>query len=190
VVHLLVTKFTRIATWVMADILSRRERSALMSRVRMRDTNPERAVRSVLHSMGFRFRLHRSDLPGTPDIVLAKYSAMILVHGCFWHRHPACRKATTPKTRIRFWVAKFQANKTRDRMVRRRLASCARTQMQRQSQCDGHILRQRRSRKRPLYAVHGILGARMRPENDITTPGGFRRAPCKLRLFLRSRCLE
>ena len=105
----------------MADTLSRKQRSALMSRVRARNTNPERVVRSVLHSMGFRFRLHRNDLPGTPDIVLPKYSTVVLVHGCFWHRHAACRKATTPKTRIPFWAAKFQANEIRDRKVRRRL---------------------------------------------------------------------
>ena len=113
---------TQIATRPVVDTLSPTMRSALMSRVRTRNTNPERVVRSVLHSMGFRFRLHRSDLPGTPDIVLPKYSAVILVHGCFWHRHAACYKATTPKTRIRFWAAKFQANKIRDRKVRRGLA--------------------------------------------------------------------
>jgi len=95
-----------------------------MSRVRAHDTKPERVVRSVLHSMGYRFRLHRSELPGTPDIVLAKFSTVILVHGCFWHRHAACPKATTPKTRTRFWAAKFQANKARDRRVRRKLIAC------------------------------------------------------------------
>ena len=105
----------------MVDVLSRADRSALMGRVRARDTSPERAVRCALHALGFRFRLHRRDLPGTPDIVLPRYSAVILVHGCFWHRHPGCRKATAPATRMTFWTAKFQANVARDRSVRRKL---------------------------------------------------------------------
>src|SRR4029077_8657130 len=107
----------------MVDILSGRARSALMSRVRQHHTAPERAVRSSLHRMGFRFRLHRRDLPGTPDIVLPRYSIAIFVHGCFWHRHVRCRRTTTPKTRTAFWMAKFRANVMRDHKVRGRLAS-------------------------------------------------------------------
>jgi DNA mismatch endonuclease, patch repair protein len=107
----------------MADTLSQRDRSVLMSRIRARDTEPERLVRSRLHKMGFRFRLHRNDLPGTPDIVLPKYATAIFVHGCFWHRHVRCKKATMPKTRTAFWASKFQANVARDRIVRRRLVS-------------------------------------------------------------------
>ena len=91
------------------------ERSALMSRVGGRDTKPEMAVRSALHRMGFRYRLHRRDLPGTPDIVLSRHKLVILVHGCFWHRHSGCRHSTTPKTRTAFWAAKFDANIERDR---------------------------------------------------------------------------
>jgi DNA mismatch endonuclease (patch repair protein) len=106
---------------IVVDVLSRADRSALMGRVRARDTSPERAVRRALHALGFRFRLHRRDLPGTPDIVLPRYSTVILVHGCFWHRHPGCKKATTPSTRMKFWAAKFQANVARDHSVRRKL---------------------------------------------------------------------
>jgi DNA mismatch endonuclease (patch repair protein) len=86
-----------------------------MSRIRSTDTAPERAVRSILHRMGFRFRLHRRDLPGTPDVVLPRHRTVVFVHGCFWHRHPECRYAYEPKSRQEFWRAKFAANVTRDR---------------------------------------------------------------------------
>jgi DNA mismatch endonuclease, patch repair protein len=86
-----------------------------MRSVRRSDTTPEIAVRRALHSLGFRFRLHRKDLPGTPDIVLPKYRQAIFVHGCFWHRHPGCKKATSPKTRHQFWTEKFEHNVARDR---------------------------------------------------------------------------
>lgn len=90
------------------------ERSALMSRIRGRDTAPELRVRRALHAMGYRFRLQRRDLPGTPDIVLPRHRIALFVHGCFWHRHPGCRSATTPRTRANFWQAKFAANVWRD----------------------------------------------------------------------------
>jgi DNA mismatch endonuclease, patch repair protein len=106
---------------IVVDVLSRADRSLLMGRVRARDTRPERTVRCALHALGFRFRLHRRDLPGTPDIVLPRFSTVILVHGCFWHRHPGCQKATTPSTRTKFWAAKFQSNVARDRSVHRKL---------------------------------------------------------------------
>lgn len=99
----------------MADVFTRAERSRVMSLIRSRDTRPERAVRSMLHRGGYRFRLHRADLPGSPDIVLAKYRTVIFVHGCFWHRHRGCRYATTPKSRTEFWVRKFESNVSRDR---------------------------------------------------------------------------
>ncbi|MCA1469632.1 DNA mismatch endonuclease Vsr [Bradyrhizobium sp. IC3195] len=107
----------------MADILDAKRRSALMSRVGPRNSKPERAVRSCLHRLGFRFRLHRSDLPGTPDIVLPKHSAVLFVHGCFWHRHLGCKKSTMPSTRRSFWISKFEANVARDRRVKRKLRS-------------------------------------------------------------------
>jgi DNA mismatch endonuclease, patch repair protein len=98
----------------MVDPISGQRRSWNMSRIRSRDTAPEVRLRSLLHRAGFRFRLHGSKLPGRPDIVLARYRAVILVHGCFWHRHQNCRNATTPGTRREFWQAKFDSNVARD----------------------------------------------------------------------------
>lgn len=86
-----------------------------MARIRGRDTRPEMAVRHFAHALGFRYRLHRRDLPGTPDIVFTRFHTVIFVHGCFWHRHEGCRRATMPKTRRDFWQAKFNANVERDR---------------------------------------------------------------------------
>jgi DNA mismatch endonuclease (patch repair protein) len=89
-------------------------RSALMKRVRRAHTAPELAVRRALHGMGFRFRLHPKDLPGTPDLVLPRHRVAVFVHGCFWHRHPRCKRATIPKTRADFWSDKFRSNVQRD----------------------------------------------------------------------------
>lgn len=99
----------------MSDPPTKPERSALMARVRRADTAPEIAVRKLLHALGYRFRLHRKDLPGTPDIVFPARKKALFVHGCFWHRHQGCKKATTPKTRVEFWKDKFAANEARDR---------------------------------------------------------------------------
>lgn len=85
-----------------------------MARVQGKNTKPELAVRKIAHSLGYRFRLHRKDLPGSPDIVFPASRAIIFVHGCFWHRHAGCRKATTPKTRAEFWGQKFRTNTLRD----------------------------------------------------------------------------
>ena len=76
---------------------------------------PERSLRKQLFAAGLRFRVQRKDLPGRPDIVLAKFGAVIFVHGCFWHRHPECRFTTTPKSNAQFWSEKFQRNVARDR---------------------------------------------------------------------------
>lgn len=97
------------------DIYTPKQRSALMAKVRKANTRPEIVIRCLLHRLGFRFRLHRHDLPGTPDIVLPKLRTVIFVHGCFWHRHGRCNKATTPSNNAAFWQAKFKANKIRDR---------------------------------------------------------------------------
>lgn len=97
------------------DRLSRERRSWNMSRIGSKDTRPELVVRSLLHRLGYRFRLHRSDLPGCPDIALPRYSTVIFVHGCFWHRHRSCKYAYTPKSRVAFWQRKFEANVQRDR---------------------------------------------------------------------------
>ena len=90
-------------------------RSRNMAAIRGKDTAPELAIRRILHAMGLRFRLHRKDLPGRPDIVLPKHRTVVFVHGCFWHRHEDCRHTTTPKTRQEFWQTKFAANVERDR---------------------------------------------------------------------------
>ena len=90
------------------------QRSRNMSAIKSKNTKPEITVRKVLHSMGYRFRLHGKDLPGSPDIVLPKYKTVIFVHGCFWHRHENCKYATTPKTREEFWNNKFRSNAERD----------------------------------------------------------------------------
>ncbi len=103
------------------DVLSEERRSWNMSRIRDRDTKPERQVRSMLHRMGYRFRLNRSDLPGKPDIVLPRYRTVVLVHGCFWHRHKRCKYAYTPKSRQQFWKSKFSKNVERDQKVIRAL---------------------------------------------------------------------
>lgn len=107
----------------MVDRLSVERRSWLMSRVRSRDTSPELRVRRIAHGMGLRFRLHRRDLPGRPDLVFPKYKTVVFVHGCFWHRHPLCPKASTPKTKIEFWEEKFRRNQQRDRDNITRLVS-------------------------------------------------------------------
>ena len=105
----------------MADCLSKEQRSYCMSQIRSVDTKPEILVRSFLHKKGFRFRLHSKDLPGKPDIVLPKYKTVIDVRGCFWHRHPNCRNATTPSTNADFWNRKFAANVSRDKLHERQL---------------------------------------------------------------------
>ena len=99
------------------------KRSRNMSAIRSKNTKPEIAVRKLLHSMGYRFRLHRKDLPGSPDIVLPKYKTVIFVHGCFWHRHKNCKYASTPKTRQEFWEAKFRENINRDKLNQENLSS-------------------------------------------------------------------
>ncbi len=106
---------------VVTDTLSKAARSRLMSKIRGKDTGPERQVRSLLHRAGYRFRLHGSDLPGRPDIVLPKHRAVVFVHGCFWHRHKGCKGATVPKTHRKFWAEKFARNVANDQKHIRRL---------------------------------------------------------------------
>ena len=97
------------------------QRSRNMSAIKSKNTKPEIIVRKLLHSMGYRFRLHRKDLPGSPDIVLPKYKTVIFVHGCFWHRHENCKYASTPKTRKEFWENKFKVNLKRDAEVQEKI---------------------------------------------------------------------
>ena len=105
----------------MTDIITPAERSALMSRIRGVDTNPELFVRRSLHAMGYRYRTHVRELPGRPDLVFSRRHAVIFVHGCFWHRH-GCRKTYVPKTRESFWQRKFAGNVNRDKRNERLLA--------------------------------------------------------------------
>ena len=99
----------------MTDIVDSKRRSKMMAGIRGRDTGPERTVRRIAHRMGLRFRLHRKDLPGRPDLVFPKHRLAVFVHGCFWHRHRGCRYAYTPKSHVAFWTGKFAANVARDR---------------------------------------------------------------------------
>ena len=92
-----------------------------MSLVKSRNTKPELAVRRAAHAMGYRYRLHRNDLSGRPDIVFPKYRTAIFVHGCFWHRHPHCRKANMPKSNVNFWQEKFSRNVARDNRNKEKL---------------------------------------------------------------------
>lgn len=105
----------------MTDHVDRKTRSLIMAAVRSEDTKPELAVRKIVHAMGYRYRLHDRKLPGRPDLVFVSRCKAIFVHGCFWHRHTGCRYATSPKTHVAFWKAKFSYNVARDRRNRREL---------------------------------------------------------------------
>ena len=105
----------------MTDTFSKSERSQIMRSVLSKNTRPEKAVRSLLHRRGFRFSLHRKELPGEPDIVLPKWSTVVFVHGCFWHRHPRCKRASMPADNSEYWQAKFSRNKARDKANRKKL---------------------------------------------------------------------
>lgn len=96
------------------DNLSSEDRGKLMSKVRSKDTKPELLVRRAVTAMGYRYRLHCRDLPGSPDLVFLGRRKVIFVHGCFWHRHPGCKLTTTPATRESFWREKFSRNVERD----------------------------------------------------------------------------
>jgi DNA mismatch endonuclease, patch repair protein len=105
------------------DIVEPATRSRMMAAIRGRDTKPEMVVRKRLHAAGFRYRLHDKRLPGKPDIVLPRWRAVVLIHGCFWHRHPGCRFATSPASNPEFWQRKFDANVGRDQRVESQLGS-------------------------------------------------------------------
>lgn len=98
----------------MADTVSKEQRSLNMSLIRSKETKPEVFVRSVLHRLGFRFRKNVKNLSGKPDIVLPKYKTVIFVHGCFWHQHKGCKRATIPKSNIDYWIPKLKGNIERD----------------------------------------------------------------------------
>jgi DNA mismatch endonuclease (patch repair protein) len=102
---------------VVMDRLSPKQRSKVMSKVKGVNTTPELRVRRALHAIGYRFRLHRKDLPGKPDIVLPKHRLCLFVHGCYWHQHQGCKRCTFPKTNTEFWAKKFNQNRIRDERV-------------------------------------------------------------------------
>ncbi len=107
----------------MADTISKQRRSELMSRIRSKNSKIELLVRSLVHRMGYRFRLHRKDLPGKPDLVFAGRGKVVFVHGCFWHWHPDpnCKQARMPRSRQEFWCPKLEGNRRRDRENRQKL---------------------------------------------------------------------
>ena len=96
------------------DIVTPEMRSRMMAGIRGKNTKPELTVRRLVHALGYRFRLHRRDFPGSPDLVLPRLRSVIFVHGCFWHRHPGCRFAYTPKSNAQFWLSKLTTNARRD----------------------------------------------------------------------------
>ena len=103
------------------DTLTRAERSIRMALIRSKDTKPELAVRSLIHGMGYRYRLHGKELPGHPDLMFAGRSKVIFVHGCFWHLHRNCPRCRPPKSRLDYWQPKLENNAARDKLVRRAL---------------------------------------------------------------------
>jgi len=105
------------------DTVDQRTRSRMMSKIGSRNTRPELAVRRVAHRLGYRFRLNRRDLPGTPDIVFPGRRKVVFVHGCYWHRHADCRFCYQPKSNVDFWTRKFEANVSRDKRVLADLSS-------------------------------------------------------------------
>ena len=105
----------------MVDHVDPKKRSLIMAAVHSKDTRPEMAVRRIVHRLGYRYRLHLRSLPGCPDLVFPGRRKALFVHGCFWHRHPRCRYASSPKTRGKFWQSKFSSNIARDRRARREL---------------------------------------------------------------------
>ena len=106
---------------MMTDVFTKAKRHEIMASIKAHDTKPEKAVRSIIHRMGFRFSLYRKDLPGKPDIVLPRHDKVVFVHGCFWHGHTNCRKSTIPATNTEFWTDKITKNKIRDMKVKRQL---------------------------------------------------------------------
>lgn len=105
------------------DVLTREQRSYCMSRIRAKNTKPEVIVRQVSHRLGYRFRLHRSDLAGKPDLAFISRRKVIFVHGCFWHQHKGCKLASTPKSSADYWLPKLERNVARDNDSTRQLAN-------------------------------------------------------------------
>lgn len=105
----------------MVDVFRPEKRSAIMARIKGENTEPEILVRRLVHSLGFRFRLHVDNLPGKPDIVLPRFQKVIFVHGCFWHGHRRCSRSALPTSNVEFWRKKIEGNMTRDKRTMREL---------------------------------------------------------------------
>jgi len=103
------------------DTVSKEVRSRNMSAIRSKNTNPETVVRSLLFALGYRYRLHKKDLPGKPDIILKKHNTVIFVHGCFWHQQKECKRANIPKSNKKYWIPKLERNVERDKINKREL---------------------------------------------------------------------
>ncbi len=102
----------------MADVFTPAKRSAIMARIKGQNTKPEILIRKLVHSLGYRFRLHQNTIPGKPDLVLPRHEKIIFVHGCFWHGHAGCSRAGLPSTNTEFWKKKILTNRNRDARVR------------------------------------------------------------------------
>jgi DNA mismatch endonuclease (patch repair protein) len=135
------------------DRLTREHRSWNMGRISGRDTKPEIVVRRVLHRLGYRFRLHSKNLPGRPDIVLPRWQTVIFVHGCFWHRHPGCRFAYSPKSRVEFWMKKFDENIARDHHSKSKLEEMG-WRVEVIWECETAKLYELENRIRSAFALH------------------------------------
>jgi DNA mismatch endonuclease (patch repair protein) len=107
----------------MVDTITRTRRSANMARIRSKDMKPELIVRRLVHSLGYRYRLHRKDLPGKPDLVFGPRRKVMFIHGCFWHQHGGCLEGRTPKSNQEYWAPKLSRNVERDRRVQSELAN-------------------------------------------------------------------
>lgn len=105
----------------MTDVFTPEKRSAIMARIKGQNTKPEILVRKLVHSLGFRFRIHQNTIPGKPDLVLPRHEKIIFVHGCFWHGHVGCSRGDLPSTNIEFWEKKILGNRKRDTRVRAKL---------------------------------------------------------------------
>ena len=136
----------------MVDTLTVAGRSRLMAKIKGKNTRPEIAARSLLHRAGYRFRIHVASLPGKPDIVLAKHSTAVFIHGCFWHRHRGCKLASTPKSHRKFWADKFARNVANDRKHLRQLRRLG-WKVVTVWEC------QLRRPERVLRRIQGVLGA-------------------------------
>lgn len=163
------------------DRLSTTQRSNNMSRIGSKDTEPELAVRCTLHKLGYRFRLHRRDLPGTPDIVLPKHRMVIFVHGCFWHRHRNCRLSYKPKSNRAFWQHKFIANVARDHRVRqqlRRLGWCVRVVWECQTNSPDSLASKLRAMLVTQVASNSLIGPAGPMRKHAESPARTSRRGC------------